>query len=146
MLVIELVFESGSHRQAEGFAKCPRVGSGRLVRGLSVLTHGIDAYFITATPQSRNKSGNNLCRLEHVTSGQLEVLQQSGFGFIRTPDANYLPGRHLCLAITDTPLRAAHRRHHRGPSPDGEGYFALLKVNTLSFETSEKQKLKSCSA
>ena len=78
--------------------------------------------------------------------GVLEVLQD-GFGFLRSPEANYLPGpddiyvspsqiRRFALRTGDTvdgPIR--------GPK-DGERYFALLKVNTINFEDPEKQKHK----
>ena len=45
--------------------------------------------------------------------GVLEILPD-GFGFLRSPDYNYLPGprRHLRLALADPPLQPAHRRHH----------------------------------
>lgn len=50
--------------------------------------------------------------------GVLEVVQD-GFGFLRSPEANYLPGpddtwrqpRH------DPPAQPAHRRHGRGRDP-----------------------------
>ena len=83
---------------------------------------------------------------EIVGSGVLEVLQD-GFGFLRSPDVNYLPGpddiylspnqiRRFALRTGDTvegPIRAPK---------DGERYFALLKVNTINFEDPEKARLK----
>ena len=64
-----------------------------------------------------------------VGEGVVEVLSD-GFGFLRSPDANYLPGpgRHLCLALADPPLRPAHRRHHRRPHPQPEGRRTLFRA------------------
>ena len=72
-------------------------------------------------------------------SGVLEVLQD-GFGFLRSPEENYLAGPDDIYVSPEpgSPLRPADRRHgRRGQirSPkDGERYFALLKVNTINFE------------
>ncbi len=86
-------------------------------------------------------------RGEEITgSGVLETLQD-GFGFLRAPEANYLPGpddiyvspsqiRRFGLKTGDTvegPIRAPK---------DGERYFALLKVNTINFEEPEKSRHK----
>ena len=71
-------------------------------------------------------------------SGVLEILQD-GFGFLRSPESNYLPGpddiyispsqvRRFSLRTGDTvegPIRAPK---------DGERYFALLKVDKINFE------------
>ena len=67
--------------------------------------------------------------IEIIGEGVVEVLQD-GFGFLRSPDANYLagPGRHLRLALADPPLRPAHRRHGRGPDPQPEGGRALFRA------------------
>ena len=84
--------------------------------------------------------------VEIIGSGVLEVLQD-GFGFLRSPDVNYLPGpddiylspsqiRRFALRTGDTvegPIRAPK---------DGERYFALLKVNTINFEDPEKARHK----
>ena len=50
--------------------------------------------------------------------GVLEILPD-GFGFLRAPEYNYLPGprRHLRLAVADPPLQPAHRRHGLRPDP-----------------------------
>ena len=69
--------------------------------------------------------------------GVLEVLQD-GFGFLRSPEANYLPGpddiyvspsqvRRFSLRTGDTV-----QGQIRAPK-DGERYFALLKVNQINF-------------
>lgn len=73
--------------------------------------------------------------------GVLEILQD-GFGFLRSPEANYLPGpddiyvspsqvRRLGLRTGDTV-----EGQIRAPR-DGERYFALLKVNSINFEPPE---------
>ena len=80
--------------------------------------------------------------IEIIGEGVVEVLQD-GFGFLRSANANYLPGpddiyispsqiRRFSLKTGDTvegPIR--------GPK-EGERYFALLKVNTINFEDPEK--------
>ena len=74
--------------------------------------------------------------------GVLEVLQD-GFGFLRSPEANYLPGpddiyvspsqvRRLGLRTGDTVDGEI-----RSPK-DGERYFALLKVIDINFEEPNK--------
>ena len=60
--------------------------------------------------------------------GTLEILPD-GFGFLRSPEANYLPGpgRHLCQPEPGAPLQPAHRRYGRGPDPRAEGRRALFR-------------------
>ena len=67
--------------------------------------------------------------IDIIGEGVVEVLSD-GFGFLRSPEANYLPGpgRHLRLALADPPLRPAHRRHHRRPDPLAQGRRALLRA------------------
>ena len=78
--------------------------------------------------------------------GVLEVLSD-GFGFLRSPDANYLPGpddiyvspsqiRKFALRTGDTVIGGI-----RSPK-DGERYFALLNVGTINFEDPEKARHK----
>ena len=59
----------------------------------------------------------NLAENEQAIHGEgtLEILSD-GFGFLRSPQSNYLPGsrRHLRLAQPGPPLRPAHRRFRRG--------------------------------
>jgi transcription termination factor Rho len=73
--------------------------------------------------------------------GVIEVLQD-GFGFLRSPLANYLAGpddiyvspsqiRRFSLRTGDTVSGEI-----RAPK-DGERYFALLKVNTINFDEPE---------
>jgi len=84
--------------------------------------------------------------VEIIGEGVVEVLQD-GFGFLRSPDANYLPGpddiyvspsqiRRFSLRTGDTVEGLI-----RSPS-SGERYFALLKLNTINFEDPEKARHK----
>lgn len=77
-------------------------------------------------------------------SGVLEILPD-GYGFLRSPDYNYLPGpddiyvspsqiRRFGLRTGDTVTGTVR------PPKDGERYFALLKVDSLNFETTENGK------
>jgi len=84
--------------------------------------------------------------VEIIGAGVVEVLQD-GFGFLRSPDANYLPGPDD-IYISPSQIRKFSLRSGdtvEGPirSPkDGERYFALLKVNTINFEDPEKTRHK----
>jgi transcription termination factor Rho len=73
--------------------------------------------------------------------GTLEILPD-GFGFLRSPQSNYLPGpddiyvsphqvRRFSLRTGDTV-----EGQIRAPK-DGERYFAMLKINTINFEAPE---------
>ncbi|MEW5963557.1 MAG: transcription termination factor Rho [Pseudomonadota bacterium] len=78
--------------------------------------------------------------------GVVEVLQD-GFGFLRSPDANYLPGPDDIYVSPSQIRRFALRTGDtvegqiRSPK-DGERYFALLKVNKINFEDPEATKHK----
>src|ERR1700759_675087 len=81
-----------------------------------------------------------------VGEGVVEVLSD-GFGFFRSPDANYLPGPDDIYVspsqISRFGLRTGDTIEGSIRSPkEGERYFALLKVNTLNFEDPEKAKHK----
>src|SRR6058998_286533 len=78
--------------------------------------------------------------------GVLEVLPD-GFGFLRAPDYNYLPGpddiyvspsqiRRFDLRTGDT-ISGQVR-----PPKDTERYFALLKVEAINFETPDQAREK----
>tara|TARA_A100001037_G_scaffold303804_1_gene338789 strand:+ start:535 stop:1815 length:1281 start_codon:yes stop_codon:yes gene_type:complete len=73
-----------------------------------------------------------------VGVGVLEVLQD-GFGFLRSPDANYLPGPDDIYVSPSQVRRFGFRTGDtvegeiRAPK-DGERYFALLKVNKINFD------------
>ena len=78
--------------------------------------------------------------------GVLEILPDS-YGFLRSPDYNYLPGpddiyvspsqiRRFGLRTGDTIAGTVR------PPKEGERYFALLKVDTLNHEQPEMAKKK----
>ena len=74
--------------------------------------------------------------------GVLEILQD-GFGFLRAPEANYLPGPDDIYVspsqIRRFGLRTGDTVEGQIRSPkDGERYFALLKVNQINFDDPEK--------
>ena len=84
--------------------------------------------------------------VEIIGSGVVEVLQD-GFGFLRSPDANYLAGPDDIYVspsqIRKFTLRTGDSVEGQIRSPkDGERYFALVKVNTINFEDPEKTKHK----
>ncbi|MCC0049285.1 MAG: transcription termination factor Rho [Tepidamorphaceae bacterium] len=81
-----------------------------------------------------------------IGSGVVEVLQD-GFGFLRSPDANYLPGPDDIYVspsqIRRFSLRTGDTVEGQIRSPkEGERYFALLKVNTINFEDPEQARHK----
>jgi transcription termination factor Rho len=77
-------------------------------------------------------------------SGVLEVLQD-GFGFLRSPEANYLPGPDDIYVSPSQVRRFGLRTGDtvdgqiRSPK-DGERYFALLKVNEINFDSAENAR------
>jgi len=74
--------------------------------------------------------------------GVLEILQD-GFGFLRSPEANYLPGPDDIYVSPSQVRRFGLRTGDtvegqiRAPK-DGERYFALLKVNKINFDEPDK--------
>ncbi len=79
-------------------------------------------------------------------SGVLEVLQD-GFGFLRAPEANYLPGPDDIYVspnqIRKFGLRTGDTVSGQIRSPrDNERYFALTKVASLNFSTPEQARNK----
>lgn len=79
--------------------------------------------------------------VEITGSGVIEVLQD-GFGFLRSPEANYLPGPDDIYVTPQQIRRHALRTGDtvEGPirSPrEGERYFALSKIKTINFEDPE---------
>ncbi len=78
--------------------------------------------------------------------GVLEILPE-GFGFLRSPDYNYLPGpddiyvspsqiRRFDLRTGDTVSGQVR------PPKEGENYFALVKVEAVNFESPEESRNK----
>ena len=78
--------------------------------------------------------------------GVLEILQD-GFGFLRSPESNYLPGPDDIYVSPNQIRRFALRTGDtvegeiRQPK-DGERYFALLKINTVNHDSPEKTRHK----
>ena len=78
--------------------------------------------------------------------GALEVLQD-GFGFLRSPGANYLPGPDDIYVspevIREHSLRTGDTVDGVIQAPnDSESYFAITKVTLINFENPEKAKHK----
>src|SRR5256714_3667127 len=78
--------------------------------------------------------------------GVLETLPD-GFGFLRAPDYNYLPGPDD-IYVSPSQIRRFNLRTgdiisgHIRPPKEGERYFALLKVETINFEDPERAREK----
>src|SRR5438270_4771987 len=76
--------------------------------------------------------------------GTLEILPD-GFGFLRSPEANYLPGPDDIYVSPSQVRRFALRTGDsvegqiRSPK-DGERYFALIKVNKINFDDPDNVK------
>jgi transcription termination factor Rho len=84
--------------------------------------------------------------IDIIGEGVVEVLPD-GFGFLRSPDSNYLAGPDD-IYISPSQIRKFSLRtgdtvegEIRSPK-EGERYFALLKVNTINFEDPEQTKHK----
>ncbi|WP_298295942.1 transcription termination factor Rho [uncultured Litoreibacter sp.] len=78
--------------------------------------------------------------------GVLEVLQD-GFGFLRSPEANYLSGPDDIYVSPDMirqhSLRTGDTVHGVMDAPkEGQNYFAINKVTTINFEEPEKARHK----
>ena len=80
------------------------------------------------------------------SEGVLETLPD-GFGFLRAPDYNYLPGPD---DIYVSPSQIRRFDLHTGdtvsgqirPPKEGERYFALIKVEAVNFEPPERSREK----
>ena len=83
---------------------------------------------------------------EIIGDGVLEVLQD-GFGFLRSPEANYLPGPDDIYVSPNTIRQFSMRTGDtiegviRGPQ-DNEKYFALTKVSQINFQDPERARHK----
>ena len=78
--------------------------------------------------------------------GVIDILQD-GFGFLRAPESNYLPGPDD-IYVSPSQIRKFGLRNGdtvegeiRQPK-DSERYFALLKVTTINFTSPEKVRNK----
>ncbi len=76
--------------------------------------------------------------------GVLEILPD-GFGFLRAPDYNYLPGPDD-IYVSPSQIRRFNLRTgdivsgQIRPPKEGERYFALLKVETINYEEPERAR------
>jgi transcription termination factor Rho len=76
--------------------------------------------------------------------GVLETLPD-GFGFLRAPDYNYLPGPDD-IYVSPSQIRRFNLRTgdiisgHIRPPKEGERYFALLKVEAINYEDPERAR------
>ncbi len=84
---------------------------------------------------------------EEITGGGVLEILSDGFGFLRSPDANYLAGPDD-IYVSPSQIRRFSLRtgdtvegEIRSPK-DGERYFALLKVQKINFEDPEKARHK----
>jgi len=80
--------------------------------------------------------------IDIMGGGVIEILQD-GFGFLRAPEANYLPGPDD-IYVSPSQIRRFGLRtgdtvdgEIRAPK-DGERYFALLKVSKINFDEPEQ--------
>ena len=76
--------------------------------------------------------------------GVLEILQD-GFGFLRSSDANYLPGPDDIYVsppqIKQNSLRTGDTVEGEMRAPrESERYFAITKIDKINFESTEKTK------
>jgi len=84
---------------------------------------------------------------EQITGGGVLEVLQDGFGFLRAIESNYLPGPDD-IYVSPSQIRRFGLRtgdsvegEIRAPK-DAERYFALLKVNQINFESSDKGRNK----
>src|SRR3954467_2537613 len=84
--------------------------------------------------------------IDIIGEGVVEVLPD-GFGFLGSPEANYLPGPDD-IYVSPSQIRRFGLRtgdtidgHIRSPK-EGERFFPLLKANTINFEAPERARHK----
>ncbi|MBS3964977.1 MAG: transcription termination factor Rho [Methylomonas sp.] len=109
--------------------------------GLENIDRARKQELIFAILKKQAKSGEDI-----YGDGVLEILQD-GFGFLRTPGCSYLAGpddiyvspsqvRRFGLRTGDTVSGKIR------PPKEGERYFAMLKVESINFESPEQSKNK----
>src|SRR3990167_5121508 len=80
------------------------------------------------------------------SEGVLETLPD-GFGFLRAPDYNYLPGPDD-IYVSPSQIRRFNLRTgdivsgQIRPPKEGERYFALVKIEAINFESPEEARNK----
>ncbi|MCJ7600871.1 MAG: transcription termination factor Rho, partial [Desulfobulbaceae bacterium] len=111
------------------------------VEGFSSM-HKQELIFAIIQTKTKEMEKNGVVR----GSGVLEVLPD-GFGFLRSPDFNYLPGPDD-IYVSPSQIRRLNLRTGdsveglvRSPK-EGERYFALLKVDSVNFQPPENAKNK----
>ncbi len=78
--------------------------------------------------------------------GVLEILPD-GYGFLRSPDYNYLPGPDD-IYVSPSQIRKFDLKTgdticgHVRPPHEGEKYFALVKIEAINFESPEETRNK----
>jgi len=91
--------------------------------------------------KSHSKSGEDI-----EGEGVLELLND-GFGFLRSPTASYVAGPDD-IYVSPSQIRRFGLKTGDSisgkirPPKDGERYFALLKIDLINFETTDKTKSK----
>jgi transcription termination factor Rho len=81
-----------------------------------------------------------------LAEGVLEILEE-GYGFLRSPDYNYLPGQDD-IYVSPSQIKRFDMRTgdivagQVRPPKDNERYFALLKIESVNFKDPEKSKHK----
>lgn len=84
--------------------------------------------------------------VEIIGSGVVEVLQD-GFGFLRSPESNYLAGPDDIYVSPKVIKKAGLKTGDTVEGPisepsENERYFALTDVKSINFETPEKHARK----
>jgi len=91
--------------------------------------------------KAQTERGGRVC-----AEGVLHVLEK-GFGFLRSSDQNYLPGPDD-VYVSPSQIRRFNLRTgdtiggQIRPPKEGEDFFALLKVDSINFETPEANRHK----
>ena len=86
-------------------------------------------------------------QLEDIYGGGVLEILPDGYGFLRSPDYNYLPGIDD-IYVSHSQIRRFGLRTGDSiagtirPPKSGEKYFALLKADTVNFESSDRSKEK----
>jgi transcription termination factor Rho len=81
-----------------------------------------------------------------LAEGVLEIMEE-GYGFLRSPDYNYLPGQDD-IYVSPSQIKRFDLRTgdtvsgQVRPPKDNERYFALLKIESVNFENPEAAKHK----
>ena len=85
--------------------------------------------------------------VEIMGAGTIEVLND-GFGFLRSPEANYLAGPDDIYVAPSIVRRfgLAHRRHRRGRDPRAQGRRALFRADPRHLDQFRRSRDRSATA